>query len=136
MQKAGGAKPFKAFNNMALIKGDQILTGGNSSAQLDLDDGSKLVVGSNSKSMISDLVKNATGGNQTSVKVVSGQVWSKLQSLSNSNDSFKYETPTAVMGIRGTMLLITGNSLFVTEGVVSVSGKGPNAETSLVKANE
>lgn len=136
VKKAGGAKPFKAFNNMALTRGDQITTGKNSSAQLDLDDGSKLVVGSNTQSMISDLVKNAQGGNQTAVKVVSGQVWSKLQSLSNSNDSFKYETPTAVMGIRGTMLLVTGNSLFVTEGVVSLSGKGSQAETALVKSNE
>ncbi|MGO0063652.1 immunoglobulin-like domain-containing protein [Brevibacillus fluminis] len=136
VKKAGGAKPFKAFNNMALTRGDQITTGKNSSAQLDLDDGSKLVVGSNTQSMISDLVKNAQGGNQTAVKVVSGQVWSKLQSLSNSNDSFKYETPTAVMGIRGTMLLVTGNSLFVTEGVVSLLGKGSQAETALVKSNE
>lgn len=136
VKKAGGAKPFKAFTNMPVAKGDQVITGKNSSVQLLLDDGSKLMIGSNAVSMISDLVKTAAGGNKTAVKVVSGQVWSKLQSLSNANDSFKFETPTAVMGIRGTMLLIEGERVWVTEGAVSVKGTGESGQEALVLANE
>ncbi len=135
VKKAGGAKPFKAFDNMAVTKGDQIITGADSSVKLLLDDGSKITVGSNTQSLISDLM-NSNGGNQTAVKVVSGQVWSKIENLSNANDSFQFETPTAVMGIRGTMVFIRGNSVSVAEGLVSVQGVVPGSQTALALANE
>ncbi|MGC5325864.1 Ig-like domain-containing protein [Brevibacillus sp. SYSU BS000544] len=138
---AGGAKPFKAINNMAVTKGDTLFTGKSSSVQLNLDDGSKVVVGSSAQVMVSDLVKNTKGGNQTGIKVQNGQVWSKVKSLSNANDSFKYETPTAVMGIRGTMLFINASlsqsGLWVTEGAVGVANPAsPTGREAFVISNE
>lgn len=138
---AGGAKPFKAINNMAVTKGDTLFTGKSSSVQLNLDDGSKVVVGSSAQVMVSDLVKNTKGGNQTGIKVQNGQVWSKVKSLSNANDSFKYETPTAVMGIRGTMLFIDASlsqsGLWVTEGAVGVANSAsPTGREAFVISNE
>lgn len=124
IKKSGGAKPFKAINNMAVAKGDTLFTGKDSSAQLILDGGTKIAIGSNAQAMVSDLVTKANGGKSTGIKVINGQVWSKVQNLTNTNDTFKYETPTAIMGIRGTMLHITASSnqsdLWVTEGAVGV----------------
>ena|GEM_PF-4899728 len=140
VKKAGGAKPFKAFNNMGVSKGDQIFTGKDSSVQLLLDEGSKISIGSNSHGIISELTRK-NGANKTNIKVVNGQVWSKVQSLTNTNDTFKFETPTAVMGIRGTMLYIKASEeqsgLWVTEGAVEVSQSDkPDHDAALVLSNE
>ncbi len=140
VKKAGGAKPFKAFNNMTVTRGDSIYTGANSSVQLQLDDGSKIVIGANTQSLISELVTTAKGGKVTAIKVVNGQVWSKIKSVTNANDRFQFETPTAVMGIRGTMLFITAapkqSGLWVTEGAVGVrSIQTTRSQESIVRTN-
>jgi|GEM_PF-6928621 len=136
VQKAGGSKPFKAFVNLPVAKGDQIMTGKGGSVQLVLDDGSKLTLGSQTHILLSDYTVNPQGGKKTVIKVMAGQVWSKLQSLTNANDSFQFETPTAVMGIRGTMLLIEKSRVWVAEGAVAVRGIGPESQSGLVLANE
>ncbi|WP_176560272.1 immunoglobulin-like domain-containing protein [Brevibacillus dissolubilis] len=140
VKKAGGQKPFKAFLNMALVKGDTLTTGADGSGTLTLDNGSKVNVGSNSTILISNLATNQKGGKDTSIKVVNGQVWSKVQGITNANDNYKYETPTAVMGIRGTLLFVKAeqkqSGLWVTEGAVSVAKPSTPQNQSLVIADQ
>ncbi len=66
----------------------------------------------------------------TKVSVQSGSVWSTVKSIKSASDEYTLETPTAIMGVRGTNLLVyvdpvTGDSKFVI-----FSGVGQIAPTN------
>jgi len=107
--KSGGAKPFKAFKNMSLNEGDQIATGKDSSVVLALasKDAAQdtVTVGENSQITFSKLKDGA--GTKTKLSIWAGSLWVKVKSVSNANDQFELETPTAIMGVRGTMFYVT-----------------------------
>lgn len=133
--KVGGKKEFKAVNGMTLNQGDTIKTGKDSFARVVFQDGSEASISSSSQVVITEL-DNKDGGNQRSLRVVAGKVWSKVKSLVNANDSYNLETPTAIMGVRGTLFLtdvsILNNqdtfdrrnvALSVLQGLVSANPK-------------
>jgi len=107
--KSGGAKPFKAFKNMSLNEGDQISTGKDSTVVLALasKDAAQdtVTVGENSQITFSKLKDGA--GTKTKLSIWAGSLWVKVKSVSNANDQFEVETPTAIMGVRGTMFYVT-----------------------------
>ncbi|HHY73789.1 MAG TPA: hypothetical protein GX497_11355 [Bacillus bacterium] len=126
IKKGGGQREFKAKDGMSLTQGDSVRTEGKASANIHYDDGSKATVGANSKLIVSKL-DNKDDGKQTKTKVLSGKVWNSVKNLSNVNDEYDIETPTAVMGVRGTHFLVSTDplagksSVSVLEGIVGVS---------------
>ncbi|WP_017756669.1 FecR domain-containing protein [Calidifontibacillus oryziterrae] len=126
VKKGNGTREFNAKEGMSLSEGDSVRTVKKSSANIVYDDGSKTTIAPSSKLTVAKL-KNKDAGNQTKVKVVSGKVWNSVKSLSNANDEYDVETPTAVMGVRGTHFLVTTDpitgqtSVSVLDGTIGVS---------------
>lgn len=136
VKKAGGSKEFTAFAKMTLNEGDIMTVGGSSSAVLQFANGSdeddKMTVSANSKLTFSKL--STKKGTTTKVQLWSGSAWVDVKSIASSSDEFTLETPTAVMGVRGTHFIlnvdpITGlTTATVAAGVVNTSTntKDPN----------
>lgn len=127
--KSGGSKTFKAFKNMSLNEGDQITTGKDGSVELELssEDAAKDSVTIGASSQVNFTKLKDSGGTKTKMSVWAGSLWLKVKSVSNANDQFEVETPTSIMGVRGTQLLIVVNpitgltELIVASGVVQAT---------------
>ncbi|MBM7563699.1 FecR family protein [Paenibacillus sacheonensis] len=130
--KSGGTKPFKAFKSMSLNEGDQIATGKDGGAVLELSsagaDEDSITIAANSVVNFSKL-KDA-GGTKTKLSVWAGSLWVKVKSVSNASDQFEVETPTSIMGVRGTQFYVNVNpmtgltNLFLAAGVVQAGTNG------------
>lgn len=124
--KSGGAKPFKAFRNMSLNEGDQISTGKDGEVTLTLSssaaDQDEINISSGSQVTFSKM--KDSGGAKTKMSVWAGSLWVKVKSVSNASDQFEVETPTSIMGVRGTHFFVRVNPLtgqtevFLAAGVV------------------
>lgn len=107
IKKGGGSKSYDAYESMSLNQGDTVYTGASSSVKLNLSNGdADVTLGENAELNVSDL--NTSDGNKKSkLKVWAGSLWVKVKSLAGSDDEFEVETPTAVMGVRGTQFFVT-----------------------------
>ncbi|WP_171690031.1 FecR family protein [Paenibacillus germinis] len=107
IKKGGGSKSYDAYESMSLNQGDTVYTGASSSVTLNLSNGdADVTLGENAEINVSDL--NTSDGNKKSkLKVWAGSMWVKVKSLAGSDDEFEIETPTAVMGVRGTQFFVT-----------------------------
>ncbi|OCT11980.1 hypothetical protein A8709_29425 [Paenibacillus pectinilyticus] len=107
VKKGGGSKSYDAYENMSLNQGDTVYTGGDSSVTLNLASGdADVTLGDNAELNVSDL--NSSNGNKKSkLKVWAGSMWVKVKSLAGADDEFEVETPTAVMGVRGTQFFVS-----------------------------
>jgi len=126
VKKGSGNKEFKAFENMTVSQGDWIRTGEKSSCKIVYNDGTETMLSANSKVTIQRLTASKNGS-QTSVKVYAGGAWSKVKTMVNADDSYDVETPTTVLGVRGTLYLVTvdadGNvSVDVVDGAIAAGG--------------
>jgi len=132
VKKAGGSKEFKAFAKMSLNEGDVLKTGKDSSAVLQFASGAsqddRMTVAANTTLTFSKL--SDRNGTRTKVSMWNGSAWVDVKSVAAPNDEFTLETPTAVMGVRGTHLLVsvdpvTGvTRLTVVAGVVNAQPTG------------
>ncbi|GGI45409.1 hypothetical protein GCM10008018_11930 [Paenibacillus marchantiophytorum] len=136
IKKGGGSKSYDAYESMSLNQGDTVYTGEGSSVTLNLSNGdSEITLGANSEINVSDL-SSSDGGKKSKLKVWAGSMWVKVKSLAGSNDEFEVETPTAVMGVRGTQFFvgvdpITGKiKMAVGAGNVSASTVTTNADST------
>ncbi|MBO9598105.1 MAG: CHASE2 domain-containing protein, partial [Cohnella sp.] len=128
VKKAGGSKEFTAFAKMSLNEGDVLSVGNGGSALLQFANGTseddKMTVGENAKLTFSKLSNKK--GTTTKVSMWSGSAWVDVKSIANKDDQFTLETPTAVMGVRGTHFMavvnpFTGSTqLSVAAGIVSM----------------
>ncbi|MDQ0889997.1 hypothetical protein QFZ81_005085 [Paenibacillus sp. V4I9] len=107
IKKGGGSKSYDAYESMSLNQGDTVYTGAGSSVTLNLSNGdADVTLGENAEINVSDL--NTSDGNKKSkLKVWAGSMWVKVKSLAGSDDEFEVETPTAVMGVRGTQFFVS-----------------------------
>jgi hypothetical protein len=134
VKKSGGTKTFNAFKKMSLNEGDSITTGKGASIVLELASSKaeqdEITIGENSQINFSKLQDK--GGTKAKMNVWAGSLWVKVKSISNAEDSFEVETPTAIMGVRGTNFFqtvdpVTGRtSMVVASGVVRASTTTPN----------
>lgn len=128
VKKAGGSKEFTAFAKMSLNEGDVLSVSSGGSAVLQFANGTseddKMTVAANTKLSFSKLSNRK--GTTTKVSMWSGSAWVDVKSIANSADEFTLETPTAVMGVRGTHFIATvdplsgSTQLSVAAGVVSM----------------
>ncbi|SFB47257.1 FecR family protein [Cohnella sp. OV330] len=126
VQKAGGSKQFKAFAKLSLNQGDKLITGSKGSAVLQFANGTseddKFTVGENATLTFSKLSDKK--GTVTKVSMLKGTAWVDVKSIKSQDDDFKLETPTAIMGVRGTAFFARvnpatgGTNTAVMSGVV------------------
>ncbi|MFD2445149.1 chitobiase/beta-hexosaminidase C-terminal domain-containing protein [Bacillus sp. CGMCC 1.16607] len=142
IKMGGGKKEIKAAEGMSVAEGYTIRTEGKSSITIEYDDGTESTLGANSKVLISDL--DGKNGKKTKLKVVTGKLWNSVKNILNINDKYDVETPTAVMGVRGTLFLVTADpvtgetKVSVLDGEVATEANtsGADAEEQLVTLNE
>lgn len=107
IKKGGGSKTYDAYESMSLNQGDTVYTGDSSSVTLNLASGdADVTLGDNAELNVSDL-NSANGNKKSKLKVWAGSMWVKVKSLAGANDEFEVETPTAVMGVRGTQFFVS-----------------------------
>lgn len=100
--KAGGSTEYRAFEDMSLSQGDHIRTEAGSNVVLQVvDQEDEVTIGENTELYISSLVEADDGGKKSKLKMWAGSLWFKVKKLVNADDEFEVETPTAVMGVRG-----------------------------------
>ncbi|MBD2846061.1 FecR domain-containing protein [Paenibacillus sp. IB182496] len=131
VKKSGGSKAFKAFVNMSLGEGDVITTAKGASVRLELAsakaDQDEVTIGENAQVDFTKLSDDK--GTKSKMKVWAGSLWVKVKSISNASDTFEVETPTSIMGVRGTQFMIsydpaTGySSLFAGSGILTTAPK-------------
>ncbi|MCD9025622.1 cadherin-like beta sandwich domain-containing protein [Cohnella silvisoli] len=136
VKKSGGSKEFTAFAKMSLNEGDVLAVGAGGSAVLQFSNGTseddKMTVSSNTTLTFSKLSNSK--GTTTKVSMFNGSAWVDVKSITNKDDEFNLETPTAVMGVRGTHLLVSvdpvsgATRLTVAAGVVTTKSTTPGDE--------
>lgn len=125
MRTGGGLHEISAVDGTKLIQGDWLRTGKKSSAKLVYEDGTEATIGANSLLNLQQLTSKETvgvsslhrvhitawkDGHQSSLELWAGSIWSKVKSLVNIDDKYEVQTPTAVMGVRGTLYLVSVDS--------------------------
>ncbi|MCR8659647.1 FecR domain-containing protein [Paenibacillus endoradicis] len=136
VKKSGGKKTLKGFKGMSLNQGDVVTTGKKSSVVLKFSNGTSeddtFVLESSTTVTFSKLSNKS--GTTTKVSMLKGKVWVDVKSIKNKDDEFVLETPTAIMGVRGTNFFVgvdpnTGlPSLAVLSGNVNVTGNDNNSD--------
>lgn len=133
VKKAGGSKTYVVYKDMTLNQGDLVITEAGSYVDLriaDRDD--EIRIQEKSEVSISELTEQE-GAKQSKVKAWAGGVWSKVKSLVGDDESFEVETPTAVMGVRGTHFYVvvdpvTGETrMAVAAGRVAAAPANPSS---------
>ncbi|MDI4645942.1 cadherin-like beta sandwich domain-containing protein [Cohnella hashimotonis] len=124
VQKAGGAKTFKAFAKLSLNQGDKLMTGSDGAAELQFANGTSeddlLSVGDNATLSFSKLSDKK--GTVTKVSMLRGTAWVDVKSIKSKEDDFRLETPTAVMGVRGTAFYASVHPLSGSTTTAVLSG--------------
>lgn len=142
IKKSGGSKSFKAFKNMTINQGDHISVEYDSALILQVGQRAEdeITFGENTKLYISELVGDDGKVNKTKLKLFAGSSWSNISKL-KSDDEYEIETPTAVMGVRGTKVLTSVDSktgktyIAVAAGLVKVAALTDDEE-SMEKKND
>ncbi|MBT6430864.1 MAG: hypothetical protein HOK30_24560 [Rhodospirillaceae bacterium] len=112
----------------AVYSNEKIRTGPNSATRLIFQDNTVMSVGANSAVTLDKFVFDTTGGaSQVSLTVTKGVMRFVTGNL--SKDSYSIRTPTATIGIRGTILEVSvdkdgGTTTRVTHGAVDVRSRG------------
>ncbi len=120
--KAGGARGYRAFTGMTLNQGDLIETGEGASLVLKTQDQEdEITIDSNTSLYLSEL-SDDDGKKKTKAKLWTGSIWNKVKTLVGVNDTYEVETPTAVMGVRGTNFIISIDP--VTGSLMMAVGSG------------
>lgn len=127
--KNGGSKQFRLFRGMTLNQGDFLVTGPGAKVVLLLGDrGDEVVVAENSSLYLSEL-SASDAGTKSKLKIWAGSLWNKVKALAGAEDEFEVETPTAVMGVRGTHFIIVIDPLTGLPKMILNSGKVETVKT-------
>lgn len=118
--KRGGDKLLKAFEGMRLEEGDIIIAAADSSAVIEIDNDKTVSVDESTEIALSSLAGNAESS-RTGISVFFGNIVNSIQNKLTKGSTFETETPTAIMGVRGTTYLV-GQPLEQLPSVLVSSG--------------
>jgi len=136
--KKGGTKQFRLFKGMTLNQGDYLVTGPGAKVILEVEGREdEVTIGENASLYISELTETDDGG-KSKFKLWAGSVWNKVKTLAGAQDEFEVETPTAVMGVRGTQFMVVfdpvSGRLMVTTaaGIVAAQPSGLEGAEAII----
>ncbi len=124
---------------MVLRSGDKINVGSKSRIDMQLGNFGIIRINQNSEVEMERLLKETT--DDLKLLLRTGQVLCKLEKLKKAQ-SFSVETPTAVVGVRGTIFIVDTSekkketSVAVTEGKVEMASKKEPEKKVIVKENQ
>ena len=125
-----GAEEFRARAGEQLPAGTHIRTGPDGQAEIELADGSTLVVRDRSSIQLSGIQRQKE--KKTSLLIFFGRVWNKITRAVGKQARYEVHTPVLVAGVRGTQFEAgVGDDgsvrIVVADGVVEVAGDLPAA---------
>lgn len=130
-------KTMKAFEKMKLSESDGISTAANSTVKLLLEKKIAIMLAEKTSVEIKEL-KELGGGQVNTIKLSSGSVLSSIDKKLDVNNSYIIQTPTMIMGARGTDYIVTVDGsqirVQVLSGVVSISEIGNAGDEVKVEA--
>lgn len=136
VKKGAGKREIKAFKGMGVTQGDTLRTGKNAYARVEFDGDNVASLGENTTITIAELA-DKSGVSTTKVKQSSGSLWNKVKQTVGAGNTYEVETPTSIMGVRGTMFLTQFDSertnLSVIDGTVGMrqhQGRGGTDQTT------
>ncbi|KPJ77006.1 MAG: hypothetical protein AMJ54_09570 [Deltaproteobacteria bacterium SG8_13] len=120
-----GAEEYRARAGEQLAAGTRIRTGADGQAEIELEDGSTLVVRDRSSIQLSGIRRQKE--RKTSLLIFFGRVWNKISRAVGKQARYEIHTPVLVAGVRGTRFEAgVGDDgsvrIVVQEGVVAVTG--------------
>ncbi|MFZ5354116.1 MAG: FecR domain-containing protein [Bacillota bacterium] len=105
--KSGGEKAVKAFKGMGLTQGDSIKTGNDGSVTLDLNEEKEVKISSNTYIVLSELLESIKSSkDKTTINLLGGKIVVNIKKKLDTGSTFQVNTPTSVMGVRGTMFYV------------------------------
>ncbi|MBN1898980.1 MAG: FecR domain-containing protein [Spirochaetes bacterium] len=134
-----GMKTVKPAIKMILRAGDRVITGKGSRLDMQMGNFGVLRINQSSEVEMDRLLDASNDSIQTFLK--EGQIICKLKKLQKNQD-FSVETPTAVVGVRGTTFAVDSSqeekksSVAVAEGQVEMANKEEPEKTVTVKENQ
>lgn len=127
-------KKMEAKLNMKIFEGDKVRTAKNSSAQVILGKDIKIRIAANSEFELKKDQMKGAGKRETILGLNLGKIWTSVAKL-KKDQKFTIETPTAVAGVRGTILVVKqseeGTTLYVGKGLVNFLSKILNQEVDV-----
>jgi hypothetical protein len=129
-------KGIKVTRNMSLAQGTAIETGRNAKMLLRLEDGSEVLIGSQSRMV---LKQEYFQSGKTIFELLLGRLKVVVTKRYTGSPSFQLGTPTAIVAVRGTSFYVEVNSHEVTEvdvdqGLVQVTSRKDLDDFVMVKA--
>ena len=138
VKRGGGLREFPAYSGMPLNQGDWVRTSDDSSVKITYQSGSETVLGSNTELSIDKLASGDmqsqgylkrifSRDQQISIKLWAGSIWNNVKTLLNINDQYEVQTPTAIMGVHGTLYQVSvdqtngATNTNVLDGIVAVT---------------
>lgn len=116
--KRGGEKTYKVFKGLKLRKGDVVLTGKDGKVIVEIDGDKRVTIGKNTSIVFSELTGlSSKDSDQTKMTLNMGSVMSKIDKKLKNTSSYEIETPTTIMGVKGT--IVSNNRTPEKEGVTS-----------------
>lgn len=127
-----GTRKLPAKIGMDLVGGDTVVTGEGSKCKLLLDDDTTINIGANSRFAI-DKVNVREGEREISLRIVSGKFMAAVAQWFGPKSQFEVTTPTAVAGIRGTVLWgdTAMDAICALHGKIEVKAKTGGAPVEL-----
>ena len=125
--QAPGADEIRARAGEQLEPGTKIRTGADSQAEVTFEDGSILIVQSQSSMVLSGIKRQQK--KKTSILIFFGRIWNKVSRKLGERVSYEVNTPIVVCGVRGTEFeAAVGEDgsvrIVVGQGTVAVSDAG------------
>ena len=133
IKKSGGEKKLKAIRGANLAEGDTLITGSNGTVILKMDDDKTISVGPNTIINVKDL-KGTKGNETTTINQPKGISVTKIDNKLTGGSTYNQKTPTAIMGVKGTIFSVqaAGQKFLVSvvDGKVSVQSANNSQSTA------
>lgn len=99
-------KEYLAFNNFRLEEGDNIKTGTDSYAKIEIDGNKSLKMDNNSIIKVEALLGNKTD-NITTIVLSNGRLLNNVKEKLSSNSRYNIKTLNTIVGVKGTIFVVT-----------------------------
>jgi len=123
--KASGSDEMQAIPGMNLARADTLITDSQSNSILNVDTDKSVDVCENVRMTILEILGSADMADKKSlITLETGKIYVRIRQKLAPGESFEVQTPTCILGVRGTEFLasVEGNAteLYVLNGIVDV----------------
>lgn len=136
--QAPGDEEVHARAGSTMVPGTLIRTGADGKAEVIFEDGSSVIIRSNTSLKLSGIKRQRK---KTSILIFFGRIWNKVSRALGDRAAYEVNTPVLVAGVRGTAFeTAVGDDgsvrIRVTDGTVAVAGDGHTYEQALKPGQE